>query len=290
MPAIEKEKTNDRNTKTIHPYEAIELLAFNNIHPLSVTVLGNYNEAVLKAKPVSKTMPINWILLPNKNENLKTKLAILKTKNSNKVIDVEQKKYLSKVNIANGKAENLPLIDFSLDTILIVYDENRKQAETVFAALKALKTYHKIEIDLIKIERKKLAKDLVADVVFWMSNDSVLNNNLHNKICKYDKSVIENTYTKNESNKIKLFNFDENNLQVADVLNSMLFENAAINKKYDELIDLPLNNTFTEYGNSVAHVSAILDISKKINFNNVLVSILFLLILGERLFCYVNLI
>jgi len=287
LEEIDLNVSNISNTKTIHPYEAIELLEYKNINPISVTVLGNYNEAELKAQPISKSLPINWILLPFKNDNLQEELAVKKTSSSNEVLYVEQKEYLSKVITASNNSEKLSVIDFVLDSIVIAYSESEKQtAKVIYSALKALAAYHQIEINLAKQKVNSLDQKLSADVLFWLSDEDLLNSNLYNKIFYYDKSLIKNTFTKNDINDAINFNIEINGLGIPDFLNELLFKNIEVDRKYNELLSLPINNTFSNISNNEQQVSGFVDVNKKIDFVQFLVSILLSLILVERLLYY----
>lgn len=274
---------NTPKTNAIHPYEAIELLEFENINPLSVTVLGNFNEAELKAKSIPKSLVINWILLPSKKEKLQIELGVKKTQSSSKVLHIQQKEYLSKVTISDIENEELPVIDFSLDTMLIVYDKNEKQlAKVIYSVLKALTTYHQIETNILKQKVSNLEQNHSADVLFWLSDKDLKDNNSFNKIFYYDKSLIKNTSIKSKVKDAMLFNVDENDLKIPSVLNDMLFKNTAIDKKYDELTDLPINTTFYKNWDVEKQTIGSTNIEKKVSLTLVLIPMLFLLILMER--------
>lgn len=285
---VELEKLNSSIGKAIHPYEATELLKYKNINPISVTVLGNYNEAELKAQPIPKSLPISWILLPLKNDKLQEELAIKKTPSTNEVLYVEQKEYLSKVITASNNSEKLPVINFDLDSIIIAYNESEKQAaKVIHSALKALTTYNQMETILTKQETNDLEKLKSGDVLFWLSDEDISSDNLFERIFYYDKSLLKNTFIKNRVSDAVHFNIDINSLSIPDFLNEMLFKNIKVDKKYAELLNLPINATFNNSPSNEQQLSGLVDVNKKINLNQFVIPILLLLILVERLLCYI---
>jgi len=287
LETIDLEQKNISNSNSIHPYEAFQLIKYNGIMPMSATVLGYFNEHQLKFETPKINFKVDWILLPSKNKNITTDLALKKMQGKNEVLEIEQKEYLTKV-IANKKqSENLLSVDFSLETIVVAYNNSNKQiANLVEAALKAITTYQQISVEIIKVTSKKVDKNISGDALFLMDddfNDDVVLNQFK-KIYQYNSRILKNNFI-NKNDKYVYFNLDKNEINIPDLLNEMLFKNEAVDKKYNALADLPVSNTFGNSFNKQTNASVFISIKKSIILIQFLVPKLLLLILMERVLC-----
>jgi len=287
LETIDLEQKNISNSNSIHPYEAFQLIEYNGIMPMSATVLGYFNEHQLKFETPKINFKVDWILLPSKNKNITTDLALKKMQGKNEVLEIEQKEYLTKV-IANKKqSENLLSVDFSLETIVVAYNNSNKQiANLVEAALKAITTYQQISVEIIKVTSKKVDKNISGDALFLMDddfNDKVVLNQFK-KIYQYNSRILKNNFI-NKNDKYVYFNLDKNEINIPDLLNEMLFKNEAVDKKYNALADLPVSNTFGNSFNKQTNASGFISIKKSIGLIQFLVPMLLLLILMERVLC-----
>jgi len=287
LQKVDLENEHFEKTEAIHPYEAFELLAFKNIKPKSVSVLGSFNEHQLKGEIPVTDYSVNWILLPNKNESIASELATIKTQNLNKTIAIQQGEYLAKTIITDMDTEHLPDINFSLDTIIIAYEKDKLQiVEVCYAALKAVVEYQKMATKVIKVQAENINQNVKGDVLFLVGDslDTKLVSKRFTKVFQYTTAINTNSFISKNSENV-YFNFDAERDKVPDLINEMLFKNDAIDKKYNALVSLPINSLFFSNFDNAKQASGFINISKMVDLMQYIIAIILLLILVERMLC-----
>lgn len=287
---IDLKLENTKAVKAIPPYKAIELIAYSNIDPLSVTVLGSYNQHQLKFKFPDVSFSVKWLLLPRKKENMDLEMGIIERNNEKEILKIEQNEFLAKVisdKLEDTKSD-LPIIKFNIDTIAIAFDKKYKPlAKIIDAALKAVTEYQEISTTIIKKTTEELNTDLEAGFLFWLSDLPTNNFKIKNSRNTYAyKEVINKNTFISVNDKLTYFNVDRDSDKIPGLLNEMLFENKVIYKKYNELISQPINSTFFNRFKNETKASSSVFLNDKKNLNNYLVIILLLLIVIERLICW----
>lgn len=287
LKKVDLENEHFEKTEAIHPYEAFELLAFKNIKPKSVSVLGSFNVHQLKGEIPVTDYSVNWILLPNKNESVASELATIKTQNLNKTITILQGEHLAKTIITDMDMEHLPDINFSLDTIIIAYEKDKLQiVEGCYAALKAVVEYQKMATKVIKVQAENINQNVKGDVLFLVGDslDTKLVSKRFTKVFQYTTAINTNSFISKNSKNV-YFNFDAEHDKVPDLINEMLFKNDAIDKKYNALVSLPINSLFFSNFDNAKQASGFINNSKMVDLMQYIIAIILLLILVERMLC-----
>lgn len=273
--------------QAIHPYEAFDLINYLEINPLSLTVLGNFTEDQLKAKIPPTGFPVSWILLPHGNEYSSNKIATKKINDSKQTIQLEQKDFIAKLIVNDDENFNLPVVDFSLDTIVVGYDKNQDQlAKIVAIALKAITDYQQMEVKIIKELTENMNPNTKGDILFSLSESEIDKQfqQSFNKIFQYNLLLNHNTFQQ-ISDAFTLFNLELSSNKIPELLNEMMFKNNEVDKKYNELVNLPTNKTFFDNFDNNKQTSGFINNTKRVDAMQFLVLSLLLLILVERLLC-----
>jgi len=188
---------NTINTKAIHPFKAFELVEYKNINPLSVMVLGSYNQHQLKFKFPDVSFSVNWLLLPFENEHRISEVGLVKRDRKSEILEIDQNEFLSKVISYEKEDSNLdlPVINFNIDTIVVAFDKKKYEplVKVLDAALKAVIEYQEMSTTILNQKADELTIDLKANLLFWLSDS---------KIYDFKIKSLQNTYVyKEELNK-----------------------------------------------------------------------------------------
>jgi len=245
LPVIDFKTKQAEDLQQANVYDILQLIEERLNKPLSVTVAGHFNVFGLQGEPFDYGFPIDWVWLPNDNDQ--SILAYLQTKNSLDALSLNEQSHLTKIKedeLLEPADTSLPIIQLQSKSFTIVYDVSyQKLQKSILAALKALETYHNISFKTNSYKSKDLPVEWNANGLFWLSAaepptfpDSI-------RLYLYSKQLPNGTFVPSYSNRIEWVT-PSNLSKLPYLLNDMIFEYEAVETQLAKIDNRPIHPSF----------------------------------------------
>jgi len=251
----------------VQVFDVLQLINSKQEKPLSVTIVGNFNATELKGKRNNYSFPVEWVLLPRKDQP--QPIAYLQGESSLVALTFNEQNYLAQIEKSSPLEpldNNLSTINLRAKNFTIVYDELHKNLQkSVSAALKALGSYYAISFKINTIKSENYSEELKDIDLFWLSSMKLPALSQASKLYLLSSSLPKGAFVLISEKQVEWREPAELK-KIPYLLNDMIFKQDAIDNKIAKMDSRSVHPSFFNIENRSFDISGSYSSNQKKSF------------------------